>query len=310
MVLTRWFKLDKGAEKSREGVFSQIAEMFETRRPIDDDLWDELEELLIRADVGVQTTDQLLEILRNEATLGTVQDAKGVYRALQDELVQSLEEVAPTSPEEMLAPPGELAAILVVGVNGVGKTTCIAKLAHYWRRQGKQIMLAAADTFRAAAIDQLKVWGERVGVPVVAQHPGADPGSVVFDAAAAARARGADMLIVDTAGRLHTKFNLMEELKKVRRVLDRQEVRHVRTLLVLDATMGQNAVLQGRAFKEATGLDGLMIAKLDSTAKGGVVFTIVDELEVPVLFVGTGERLDDLSEFEPQAFVNALFKEA
>ena len=310
MVLSRWFKLDKGAQKSREGVFSQIAEIFETRRPIDDDLWDELEELLIRADVGVQTTDQLLEILRNEATLGTVQDAKGVYRALQDELVQSLEEVAPTSPEEMLAPPGELAAILVVGVNGVGKTTCIAKLAHYWRRQGKQIMLAAADTFRAAAIDQLKVWGERVGVPVVAQHPGADPGSVVFDAAAAARARGADMLIVDTAGRLHTKFNLMEELKKVRRVLDRQEVRHVRTLLVLDATMGQNAVLQGRAFKEATGLDGLMIAKLDSTAKGGVVFTIVDELEVPVLFVGTGERLDDLSEFEPQAFVNALFKEA
>ena len=310
MVLSRWFKLDKGAEKSREGVFSQIADMFETRRPIDDDLWDELEELLIRADVGVQTTDQLLEILRNEATLGTVQDAKGVYRALQDELVQSLEEVAPTSPEEMLAPPGELAAVLVVGVNGVGKTTCIAKLAHYWRRQGKQVMLAAADTFRAAAIDQLKVWGERVGIPVVAQHPGADPGSVVFDAAAAARARGADILIVDTAGRLHTKFNLMEELKKVRRVLDRQEVRHVRTLLVLDATTGQNAVLQGRAFKEATGLDGLVIAKLDSTAKGGVVFAIVDELEVPVLFVGTGERLDDLSEFEPRAFVRALFKPA
>jgi fused signal recognition particle receptor len=310
MVLSRWFKLDKGAEKSREGVFSQIAQMFETRRPIDDDLWEELEELLIRADVGVQTTDQLLEILRNEATLGTVQDAKGVYKALQDELVQSLDEVAPTSPEEMLAPPGELGAILVVGVNGVGKTTCIAKLANYWRRQGKQVMLAAADTFRAAAIDQLKVWGERVGVPVVAQHPGADPGSVVFDAAAAARARRADLLIVDTAGRLHTKFNLMEELKKIRRVLDRQEVKHVKTLLVLDATTGQNAVLQGRAFKEATGLDGLLIAKLDSTAKGGVVFAIVDELEVPVLFVGTGERIDDISEFEPQAFVKALFKAA
>src|SRR5919202_5160507 len=214
MILSRWFKLDKGVEKSREGIFSRIAGIFEQSRPIDDDLWDELEELLLEADVGVQTTDQLLEILRNEVTLGSVHDSKELYRVLRDELVQSLDEVAPASPEEMLAPPGQLGVLLVVGVNGVGKTTSIAKLAAYWKEQDRQVMLAAADTFRAAAIDQLKLWGERAGVPVVAQHPGADPGSVVFDAVASARARGAEILIIDTAGRLHTKVNLMEELKK------------------------------------------------------------------------------------------------
>jgi len=208
----------------------------------------------------------------------------------------------------MLAPEGELAVLLVVGVNGVGKTTSIAKLADYWKRQGQRVMLAAGDTFRAAAIDQLKLWGDRAGVPVVAQNPGSDPGSVVFDAVVAARARGTDLLIVDTAGRLHTKVNLMEELKKIRRVLDRQNVKHARTVLVLDASTGQNAIVQGRAFKSATGLDGLILAKLDGTAKGGVVFAIVDELEVPVLFVGTGEQPGDLSEFDAEAFVRALFK--
>ncbi len=307
-MISRWFKLDKSAEKSREGIFSRIASVFEARREIDDDLWDELEELLLQADIGVQTTDQLLELMRNEVTLGTVDDARGLYRVLRDELVQSLEEVAPVSPTEMLAPPGELGVLLIVGVNGVGKTTSIAKLAQYWKGQGRKVMLAAGDTFRAAAIDQLKIWGERVGVPVISQHSGADPGSVVFDAVAAARSRGTDLLVVDTAGRLHTKFNLMEELRKIRRVLDRQNVQHVKTLLVLDATTGQNAVLQGRAFKEATGLDGMVVAKLDGTAKGGVVFAIVDELEVPVLFVGTGEKVDDLSDFDPRAFVDALFK--
>jgi fused signal recognition particle receptor len=308
MILSRWFKLDRGVEKSREGIFSKIAGIFEQSRPIDDDLWDELEELLLQADIGVHTTDQLLEILRNEVTLGSVSSSRDLYRVLREELVQSLEEVAPTAPEEMLAPPGELGVMLVVGVNGVGKTTSIAKLASYWKQQGKRVTLGAADTFRAAAIDQLKIWGERVGVPVVAQNPGSDPGSVVFDAVAAARARGSELLIVDTAGRLHTKVNLMEELRKIRRVLDRQNVSHVRTVLVLDASTGQNAVLQGRAFKEATGLDGLILAKLDGTAKGGVVFQIVDELEIPVLFMGTGEKLDDLSEFDPKVFVEALFR--
>ena len=307
MILSRWFKLDRSVEKSREGIFARIASVFEQNRPIDDDLWDELEELLLEADVGVQTTDQLLEILRNEVELGAASSSKDLDRLLREELTQSLEAVAPATPEEMLAPAGELGVLLVVGVNGVGKTTSIAKLAQYWKEQGRQVLLAAADTFRAAAIDQLKLWGERIGVPVIGQEPGSDPGSVVFDAVAAARARGAELLIVDTAGRLHTKVNLMEELKKIRRVLERQNVQHTRTLLVLDASTGQNAVLQGRAFKEATGLDGLILAKLDGTAKGGVVFAIVDELEVPVLFVGTGERVGDLSEFDADAFVGALF---
>jgi fused signal recognition particle receptor len=308
MILSRFFKLDKSVEKSRQGVFARIAGIFEQPRPIDDELWDELEELLLQADVGVHTTDQLMEILRNEVELGNAANSRDLYRVLQEELELSLREVAPAAPAEMLAPPGQLGVLLIVGVNGVGKTTSIAKLADYWKRQGHSVMLAAADTFRAAAIDQLKHWGERVGVPVIAQNPGSDPGSVVFDAVSAARSRGADLLIVDTAGRLHTKVNLMEELRKIRRVLERQNVAHVRTLLVLDASTGQNAVVQGRAFKEATGLDGLVLAKLDGTAKGGVVFAIVDELEIPVLFVGTGEQLGDLSEFDPEAFVRALFR--
>jgi fused signal recognition particle receptor len=310
MILSRFFKLDKGVEKTREGVFSRIASIFEQPRPIDDSLWEELEELLLQADVGVNTTDQLLEILHNEVELGNATNSKDLYRVLQEELVLSLNEVAPAEPTSFLAPPGELGVLLVVGVNGVGKTTSIAKLSDYWKKQGQKVTLAAADTFRAAAIDQLKHWGERVGVPVIAQNPGSDPGSVVFDAVTAARTRGSDLLIVDTAGRLHTKVNLMEELKKIRRVLERQNVQHVRTLLVLDASTGQNAIVQGRAFKEATGLDGLVLAKLDGTAKGGVVFAIVDELEIPVLFVGTGEKLGDLSEFDSEAFVRALFKDS
>lgn len=310
MILSRWFKLDKSVEKSREGIFSRIASIFEQPRPIDDALWDELEELLLQADVGVHTTDQLMEILRNEVELGNATTSKDLYGVLREELVLSMNEVAPAAPEDLLPPARELGVLLVVGVNGVGKTTSIAKLADYFKRQGRSVMLAAGDTFRAAAIDQLKLWSDRVGVPIVAQNPGSDPGSVVFDAIGAARGRGADLLIIDTAGRLHTKVNLMEELKKIRRVLERQNVQHVRTLLVLDASTGQNAIVQGRAFKEAIGLDGLVLAKLDGTAKGGVVFAIVDELEIPVLFVGTGEQLGDISEFEPEAFVRALFKAA
>jgi fused signal recognition particle receptor len=308
MILSRWFKLDKSVEKSREGVFARIASVFEQARPVDEKLWDELEDLLLQADVGVHTTDQLLEILRNEVELGNAASSRDLYRLLREELVLSLSEVAPAAPEDMLAPDGQLAVLLVVGVNGVGKTTSIAKLADYWHKQGRRVMLAAGDTFRAAAIDQLQLWGDRVGVPVIAQKPGSDPSAVVFDAVTAARARGVDLLIVDTAGRLHTKVNLMEELKKIRRVLERQNVQHVRTVLVLDASTGQNAIVQGRAFKEATGLNGLILAKLDGSAKGGVVFAIVDELEIPVLFVGTGEHLGDLSDFDPEAFVRALFK--
>jgi fused signal recognition particle receptor len=196
----------------------------------------------------------------------------------------------------------------VVGVNGVGKTTTIAKLARAFKQQRRGVVLAAADTFRAAAVDQLKIWGERADVPVIAHQPGADPGSVVFDAISAARARGADLVIVDTAGRLHTKFNLMEELKKIRRVIDKQEVPATATLLVLDATTGQNAILQARSFQEATGLDGLVVTKLDGTARGGVIFAIVKELDIPLRFVGTGEKIDDLTEFDSEDFVDSLMK--
>src|SRR5215470_18355659 len=192
MILSRFFKLDRSVEKSREGIFARIASVFEQPRPIDDDLWDELEELLLEADVGVNTTDQLLEILHNEVELGNATNSKDLYRVLQEELVLSLNEVAPAEPTSFLAPPGELGVLLVVGVNGVGKTTSIAKLSDYWKKQGQKVTLAAADTFRAAAIDQLKHWGERVGVPVIAQNTGSDPGSVVFDAVTAARTRGSD----------------------------------------------------------------------------------------------------------------------
>ncbi len=303
MILSRFFKLDKGVEKTRESFFGRISSLF-SREKIDEDLWEELEELLIASDVGVATTEAVIARLRDWVEHGAVTDAADLRQALRDELVATLEEPEPRP----LLQPDQLNVVLVVGVNGVGKTTTIAKLAHYWKAQRRSLVLAAADTFRAAAVDQLKIWGERAGVPVIAHQQGADPGSVVFDAITAARARGADIVIVDTAGRLHTKYNLMEELKKIRRVVEKQEVRAVATLLAVDATTGQNAILQARSFAEATGLDGLVVTKLDGTARGGVIFAIVKELDVPLRFVGTGEKLDDLAEFDSEAFVDALMK--
>jgi fused signal recognition particle receptor len=302
-LFNRKEKLDQGVEKTRAGFFGRIRTLLTAERPIDDDLWDELEELLLQADVGVQVTDQVLERLRGEHRAGEIQSSKDLFDALQDALATALEEVAPP---KTLVEKGTLSAVLVIGVNGVGKTTSIAKLGNFWRRQGLSVVLAAADTFRAAAIDQLKIWGERAGVPVVAHQPGADPGSVVFDALSAARARGSDVVLIDTAGRLHTKFNLMEELKKVRRVIDKQNVPRVSTVLVVDATTGQNAVSQAEQFAKAAGLDGLIVAKLDGSAKGGVVFAVTQAVKAPVLFVGTGEKLDDLSDFDADDFVEAL----
>lgn len=301
MVLSRFFKLDRGVQKTRQSVFDRISGLF-SREKIDDDLWVELEELLIAADVGVATSQKVITQLRDWVEHGAVTDAADLRQALRDELVATLEEPEP----KPLLQDGELNAVLVMGVNGVGKTTSIAKLAHYWARQGRSVVLAAADTFRAAAVEQLKIWGERAGVPVVAHQQGADPGSVVFDAISAARARGAEVVIIDTAGRLHTKYNLMEELKKIRRVLEKQAVGNLVNLLVLDATTGQNGLIQARTFCEAAGLDGLIVAKLDGTARGGVIFAIVKELDVPLRFVGTGEKLDDLAEFDSEAFVDAL----
>jgi fused signal recognition particle receptor len=308
-MLNRLFrreKLDQGVEKSRTGFFGRIKTLLTAERPIDDDLWDELEELLIQADVGVQLTDDLMERLRGEHRAGEIQSSRDLFDALKDALATSLEDVAEKQAQAPLVQRGTLSCILVVGVNGVGKTTSIAKLGNLYRSQGYNVVLAAADTFRAAAIDQLKIWGERAKVPVVAHQPNADPSSVVFDALSSARSRNADVVIVDTAGRLHTKFNLMEELKKIRRVIDKQNVPNVTTVLVVDATTGQNAIVQAQQFAKTAGLDGLIVTKLDGTAKGGVVFAVTRDVGVPIMFVGTGEKIDDMSDFDADDFVDAL----
>jgi fused signal recognition particle receptor len=296
--------VEQSLEKTRGGFFGAVRALFRARPQLDEAFWDELEERLIQADVGAHTTADLVDALRAEhqrRRFGSPEAAEGALRRLMVDLLQV--------GDPRLTLPLPLAVVLIVGVNGVGKTTSIAKLAHYLVRQGRKPMLAAGDTFRAAAIDQLKIWGERAQVPVVAQGPGSDPGAVVFDGIQAARGRGADVLIVDTAGRLHTKTNLMEELRKVRRVAERQVAGAPHeTLLVLDAVTGQNALIQAKVFTETVGITGLLLAKLDSSAKGGIVFSIAQELHLPIKFVGTGETLDDLAPFDPHEFVNGLFR--
>jgi fused signal recognition particle receptor len=272
---------------------------------ITDETWEDLEALLIQADVGVETTIGLVERLRERADQEHIMQARRLREVLREELLLLLPSDVP---QDDLAP-RLLTVILIVGVNGSGKTTTIAKLARYYRGKGKRVLLAAADTFRAAAIDQLKLWGGRVGVDVIAHAPGADPGAVVYDALQAAQSRGADILIVDTAGRLHTKYNLMQELKKVRSIMTKNVHRAPHeTWLVLDATTGQNALLQARKFQEEVDVTGLIVAKLDSTAKGGAVFSIGKQLALPIRFVCTGEGIDDLAEFDPEAFVDGLFE--
>ncbi len=290
-------------QRTRGGVFGAVRTLFQARRTLDPAFWDELEERLLQADVGAHTTADLVDSLRAQHARQRFEDAAQAEAALRAQMEALLR-----GGESGLNLPLPLAVILVIGVNGVGKTTSIAKLGHYLAAAGRRPIFAAGDTFRAAAIDQLKIWGERAGIPVVAQAPGSDPGAVVFDAIQAARARGADVLIVDTAGRLHTKVNLMEELKKVRRIIERQVpgAPH-ETLLVLDAVTGQNALVQAKTFAGQVGVTGLILAKLDSSAKGGVVFSIEQELQLPIKFVGTGERLDDLAPFDAKEFVNALF---
>ncbi|HUP83060.1 MAG TPA: signal recognition particle-docking protein FtsY, partial [Candidatus Limnocylindria bacterium] len=287
MVLGRFFKLDQGVEKTRGGLFGRISELF-SREEIDEDLWDELEENLLGSDVGLETTELVMKNLRYRVSIEAVKSPRDLRRAIQEELVDILDIAATDDPLVS----GPLTVVLVVGVNGVGKTTSIAKLAKLWKDQRHGVVLAAADTFRAAAADQLDIWANRAGVQIVSHQPGADPGSVTFDAIAAAKARGADVVIVDTAGRLHTKVNLMEELRKIRRVVDKHQVPRHKTLLILDATTGQNGLQQAKSFLDVSGVDGVIITKLDGTARGGIVFSIVKELEVPVLFVGTGEKLD------------------
>jgi fused signal recognition particle receptor len=296
-------KLQDSLTKTRRSFFGRIVGLFQ-QETITEDTWDELEMLLVQADVGASTTMELVERLRAQAKPGT--SPTELRDALKRELVQMLEAVR----RPYLAGERMLHVILVVGVNGSGKTTSIAKLARYHQERGDKVLLAAADTFRAAAIDQLAIWAERVGVGIVAPQPGADPGAVVYDAIRACQSRGANVLIVDTAGRLHTKYNLMQELVKVRAVAQKQVHRAPHeTLLVLDATTGQNALLQARSFAEKVQVSGIVLAKLDSTAKGGIVFAIAHELGLPVQFAATGESVEDWAPFEPALFVDALFDE-
>ena len=291
--------------RTRRGFFGQIRGLLGSNE-VTDELWQELEELLILADVGVGTTVELVERLQEQVVKEHIRRADGVMALLKEELLAFLKDSnRPLATEEQRM----LTVILVVGANGSGKTTTIGKLAHYFQGKGWRVMLAAADTFRAAAIDQLKIWGQRVGADVIAHTPGADPGAVVYDAIRATLSRGIDLLIVDTAGRLHTKYNLMQELKKIRGVAAKQVHRAPHeTWLVLDATTGQNALSQARHFKDVVNVTGIILAKLDGTAKGGIAFAVAHDLGLPIRFVGTGERVNDLAEFDAEAFVKGLFE--
>jgi fused signal recognition particle receptor len=292
----------QAVRRSRETWFGKIAKLFDQAR-VEDTVWDELEELLIAADVGVATTQKLIEMVKQRVRTEKLNEATQVRAALEEEMVSLL---TVESRAAAVSNSVSLYAILVVGVNGSGKTTSIAKLALGLKNEGKKVILAAADTFRAAAIDQLKRWGERVGAEVVAHQPGGDPGAVVYDAIQAAQNRRVQVVIIDTAGRLHTKFNLMEELKKIKRVVSKYELPQ-EVLLVIDATTGQNGLAQARHFTEAVGVNGIFLAKLDGTAKGGIVLSICDELKIPITYIGTGEQLGDIAPFDANAFVNAVF---
>ncbi|HCJ27790.1 MAG TPA: signal recognition particle-docking protein FtsY [Pseudomonas sp.] len=300
-------RLKQGLSKTSASIGEGMASLFLGKKAIDDDLLDELETRLLTADVGVEATTAIMQNLARRVSRKELADSGALYKALQEELASLLKPV-----EQPLSIDGSKQpfVILVVGVNGVGKTTTIGKLAKKLQLEGKKVMLAAGDTFRAAAVEQLQVWGERNNIAVIAQHTGADSASVIFDAVQAAKARGIDVLIADTAGRLHTKDNLMEELKKVRRVMGKlDETAPHEVLLVLDAGTGQNAINQTRQFNQAVELTGLALTKLDGTAKGGVIFALAKQFGTPIRYIGVGEGIDDLRTFEADAFVNALFAE-
>ena len=299
-----WFaKLRSALGRSRESL-AEIETLANARRPLDREFWDELEEVLIAADFGVPTTEKILDGLRTVARDNLWERSDQVIARFKRDVEAFL-----TLPNGGLKLAPKPAVILVVGVNGTGKTTTIGKLAQILRSQRKKVLLVAADTFRAAATEQLAIWAERSGAEVVRAREGTDPSAVVYDGMAAAKARGIDVVLVDTAGRLQTKTNLMEELKKMHRVIERESgAPPVETLLVVDGTTGQNAISQAKLFDEATKLTGVVVTKLDSTAKGGVLVAIVDTLEVPIKFIGFGESADALRAFEPKAFINALFE--
>ncbi|MGL4615188.1 MAG: signal recognition particle-docking protein FtsY [Shewanella sp.] len=297
-------RLKRGLMRTSENIGSGFIGLFRGKK-IDDDLFEELEEQLLIADVGVETTTKLINKLTEHASRKQLKDAEALYELLRDEMQKTLDPVAiPLVPENATGP----FVILMVGVNGVGKTTTIGKLAKQYQRQGKSVMLAAGDTFRAAAVEQLQVWGQRNDITVVAQHTGADSASVLFDALQAAKARKIDVLIADTAGRLQNKSHLMEELKKVVRVMKKLDpATPHEVMLTLDASTGQNAISQAQLFQEAVGVTGITISKLDGTAKGGVVFAIADKFNIPIRYIGVGEQIDDLRAFNAKEFIDALF---
>ena len=295
-------KLKAGLSKTKNAIFGQINEVMKAFVKVDEELLDELEELLITSDVGVAATEEIMERLRDEVKAGRLKEKDQVIDALKEILTDMIGEGGTLD----LSTP--LSVILVIGVNGAGKTTSIGKISNRLIAQGKKVVVAAADTFRAAAIDQLAVWCERSGAELVRQNEGSDPAAVVFDAIAYAKRKGADVLIIDTAGRLHNKKNLMNELAKINRVIDRELPDSAReNLLVLDATTGQNAILQAKEFSHAADITGLVLNKLDGTAKGGIVISIRKELNIPVKFIGVGEKIDDMQEFVASEFVEALF---
>lgn len=297
-------KLKDGLFKTRKNITDKINDVLTSFKAVDEDLFEELEEILITSDVGVETTMRILDNLRFKAKQQNIKDPMEIKELLKQEMLEilgtSVETIGTHSPE----------VILIIGVNGVGKTTSIGKVSSKLKKSGKKVLIAAADTFRAAAIDQLEVWGRRAGVDVIKHQEGSDPAAVIFDAISAAKSRKTDVLICDTAGRLHNKKNLMEELRKIFKVIDREYPEaHKEVMLVLDATTGQNAISQAKIFKEVADITGIILTKLDGTAKGGIVIGIKSELDIPVKLIGVGEKVNDLQEFVPEDFVNALFAE-
>jgi fused signal recognition particle receptor len=301
-----WKRLRESLKKTSSAIGDGLWGIFKDKK-IDDELFEELETQLLLADLGVPTTTRIVQRLTEQADRRQLQDAETLYQLLQQQLIDILTPVA--KPLTLPNKPASPFVILMVGVNGVGKTTTIGKLAQQFRQQGKSVMLAAGDTFRAAAVEQLQVWGERNNIPVVAQHTGADSASVIYDALEAAKARGVDVLIADTAGRLQNKAHLMDELKKVLRVLQKLDPQAPHeVMLTLDAGTGQNAISQAKLFTEAVGVSGITLTKLDGTAKGGVIFAIADQFAIPIRYIGVGEGIDDLRPFVAQNFVDALFQ--
>ena len=297
-------KLKQGLKKTKDSVFKQVNDIFKSFVSVDEDMLEELEEVLIAADVGIDASETIIEKLRDRIREERIRDPQDAKTALMDILCEMIGE------PEGLKLEKKPTVILVIGVNGVGKTTSIAKIANRLKEEGKSVVLAAADTFRAAAIDQLEEWAGRVGVPLIKHTEGSDPAAVVFDAAAYCKAKRCDVLIVDTAGRLHNKKNLMNELAKINRVIDRELPDCGReTLLVLDAVTGQPALNQAKAFKNPADITGIVLTKLDGTAKGGIVISVKEVLGIPVKFIGVGEHMEDLQNFDPRQFVEALFEE-